>query len=147
MSLFVFPLDFFLVEGDLLGQDTDLAVQLAEADGHEELLGQQQKDDDHIHKVDGAHEAQQVGGPVGDAGEDGQNQQSGAEQQPEDRILDLDFCLAHAAQDVPRCDQAAEDQADADKRLVEHFTGSFRDTGSRCRACGTTGSARWRWTF
>ena len=85
------------------------------------MLGQQQKDDDHIHKVDGAHEAQQVGGPVGDAGEDGQNQQSGAEQQPEDRVLDLDFCLAHAAQDVPRCDQAAEDQADADKRLVEHF--------------------------
>ena len=34
---------FFLVEGDLLGQDADFAVQLAEADGHEELPGQQQK--------------------------------------------------------------------------------------------------------
>ena len=47
------PLRLFLVQGDLLGQDTDLAVELAQFDGHKELLGQQQKDDDNIDKVDG----------------------------------------------------------------------------------------------
>ena len=41
----------------------------------------------------------------------------------------------------------AQNQADANERLIEHFTGSFQGRGSRCPACGTTGSAKSRWTF
>ena len=60
-------------------------------------FSQQQEDDDDVDEVDGAHEAQQVGGPVSNAWEDGQNQQRRTEQQPEDRILDLDFFPAARA--------------------------------------------------
>ena len=92
-------------------------------------LASSKKDDDNIDKVDGTHEAQQVCGPIGDAGEDGQDQQRRTEHQPEDRILDLDLCVPHAPQDVPRRDEAAQDQADTNQRLIEHFTGSFRGVG------------------
>ena len=114
------PLGLFLVQGDALGQDAHLGIQLADLDGHEKLLDDQQEDDDDIDKVDGADKAQQPRRPEGNVRKEGQHQQHHRRRQPKDGILDLHLGLADAAQHKKRGEQAAQNQADADERLVEH---------------------------
>src|SRR5699024_12697423 len=70
-----------------------------------------------LFRSDRALEAEQVGSPVGNAGEKRQHQQHRAETQPVNCVLDLNLGLAHPAQHKDRSQQAADNQDRKSTRL------------------------------